>query len=261
MFNGKTTIKARALFLGERLNLRAFEATHRLGSNPLAVSAGQYGCAVLFRYGVIVLFDLTAVEEAEFRRSIESYVFEPNEKPEFEELDIRTAPNASEGFENGVLQLRESNIERMQVVAEILARSVVLAEYEARVARAFDRVEPLAAGLKTGHGSRHQGRELLKHIGDTLLIQHKMVGRVAVQEKPEILWEHAELERFHARLEDEYELQERHLALERKLDLITRTAETLLDVLQTNRGLRVEWYIVFLIVFEIMLTLYDMFVR
>gem|GEM_PF-2594040 len=95
MFNDKPTIKARALYLGDRLNLRAFEATHRLGSNPLTVSAGQYGCAVLFRYGVIVLFDLTAVEEAEFRRSIESYVFEPNEKPEFEELDIRSAPNGS----------------------------------------------------------------------------------------------------------------------------------------------------------------------
>lgn len=261
MFDGKTTIKARALFLGERIHLRAFEATHRLGSNPLTVSAGQYGCAILFRYGVVVLFDLTAIEEAAFLRSIEGYIADTNEKPELEDLDIRIAPNGAEGIENSVLQLREANIERMQVVAEILARSVVLAEYESRVARAFDRVEPLAAGLKNGAGGRQQGRELLRHIGDTLIIQHKMVGRVAVLEKPEILWDHAELERFHARLEDEYELQERHLALERKLDLITHTAETLLDVLQSDRGLRVEWYIVILIVVEIMLTLYQMFFR
>ncbi len=61
-----------------------------------------------------------------------------------------------------------------------------------------------------------------------------------------------------ARLEDEYELQERRLALERKLDLISHTVETLVDLLQNKRALRVEWYIVALILFEILLTLYQL---
>ena len=102
-----------------------------------------------------------------------------------------------------------------------------------------------------------QGRELLRHIGDTLSIQGKMVGRVEVQEKPELLWESPELEQLYLRLEDEYELQERHLALERKLELIARTAETLLELLQHKRSLRVEWYIVILILVEIMITLHE----
>ena len=63
------------------------------------------------------------------------------------------------------------------------------------------------------------------------------------------------------RLEDEYELRERHVALERKLDLISRTAETLLDLMQHKRSLRVEWYIVILIVIEILLTLYEIYAR
>ncbi|MDH4275078.1 MAG: RMD1 family protein, partial [Gammaproteobacteria bacterium] len=87
----------------------------------------------------------------------------------------------------------------------------------------------------------------------------KIVGRVEVEEKPDILWEHPELERLYQRLDTEYELRERHNALERKLALISRTAEILLDVMQTKRGLRVEWYIVILIVVEIMLTVYSMF--
>ncbi len=86
-----------------------------------------------------------------------------------------------------------------------------------------------------------------------------MVARVEVSEKPEILWDHPELERIYLRLQDEYEVRERHLALERKLDLIARTVETLLDLLQHDRSLRVEWYIVILIVVEIFLTLYAMF--
>ena len=79
-------------------------------------------------------------------------------------------------------------------------------------------------------------------------------------EKPEILWEHPELERLYQRMADEYELRERHAALERKLELIYRSAETLLDLLHSKRTLRVEWYIVILIVVEVLLTLYEMFV-
>lgn len=88
-----------------------------------------------------------------------------------------------------------------------------------------------------------------------------MVARVEVLEKPELLWDHPELELFYARLEDEYELRERHHAVERKLQLISKTAETLVGLLQHDRALRVEWYIVLLIVVEIVLTLYELFAR
>jgi uncharacterized Rmd1/YagE family protein len=49
--------------------------------------------------------------------------------------------------------------------------------------------------------------------------------------------------------------------VESKLDLIGRTIQTAIDLIQSRRSLRVEWYIVILIVFEIALTLYEMFIR
>ena len=101
----------------------------------------------------------------------------------------------------------------------------------------------------------------MRYIGSTLLIQQRMVGRVEVAEKPDLLWDQPDLERLYIRLQNEYELKERHLALERKLSLIAQTAQTLLDILRNKRSHRVEWYIVILIVLEIMLTLYQMFFR
>jgi uncharacterized Rmd1/YagE family protein len=41
--------------------------------------------------------------------------------------------------------------------------------------------------------------------------------------------------------------------------VISDTAETLLDLIQTRSSMKVEWYIVALIVFECLLTLYQMF--
>ena len=115
--------------------------------------------------------------------------------------------------------------------------------------------------LDQPRGSSGALKELLGHIGNTLLVQQKMIGRVEIEYKPDILWDQPDLERLYARLEDEYELHERLSTLERKLELIERTAETTLDLVQSRRMLRVEWYIVALIVFEVMLTLYEMWKR
>lgn len=98
----------------------------------------------------------------------------------------------------------------------------------------------------------------MRHIGLALLAQQKLVGRVEVVDKPEVLWERPELETLFVRLEDEYEIRERHAVLERKMGLVSDTARTVLEMIQVQRSLRVEWYIVLLIVFEILLTLYQM---
>ena len=260
LFAGKINIKARALFIGERIDLRALETTHRLAMAPMAVSAGTEGCAVLFRYGVVVLFSLTPLEEVAFLKHIEPLLGERFPRAEMEEVEIALDPGMGERVDNGIIYLHEFSIERLQIVADILAKSVVLAYHEASVARVFDKIEPLAVGLQQEGRGWRKSEELIRYIGGALLVDHKMVGRVEVGEKPELLWERPELERLYARLEDEYEIRERHLALERKLGLVSRTAETLLDLLQHHRSLRVEWYIVILIVLEILLTLYQMFV-
>ena len=261
LFGSQKRIGARALFLGQRLDLRALEQANRLASAPLLVSAGSNGAAVLFRYGVAVFFGMDAIEEVAFLEDLKRLVVEPIAQPEYEVITIVADPGHAERVEQTHLYLHKFTVERLQLVADVLAKSVVLAFYESSLAQSFDRIEPLAVDLQRGGRGRHQGRELLRHIGDTLLIHGKTVGRVEVLEKPEVLWEHPELERLYLRLEDEYELRERHIALERKLDLIARTAETLLGLLQSKRSLRVEWYIVILIVAEILLTLYEMFFR
>ena len=100
---------------------------------------------------------------------------------------------------------------------------------------------------------------MLQHIGTALLSEHKLVGRAEVHEKPDVLWERSDLERLYLRLEDEFEIEERHRALERKLELISRTVHTVVDLHHDRRSLRVEWYIAILIALGIVVFLYDIF--
>ena len=101
---------------------------------------------------------------------------------------------------------------------------------------------------------------MLKLIGQTLLVQHRVSGRVAVEEKPDVLWDRPDLERLYARLEDEYELKERADTLKRKLDVIVETARALTDIIDADRATRLEATIVVLIVAEIFISLMQIFV-
>jgi uncharacterized Rmd1/YagE family protein len=260
LFAPGSVVPIRALLLGERIDLKGLEATQRLATNPLVISAGEGEYAALFRYGAVVLFGVNPLQEVTIVDQLARLVGQPYAKRETEETRLRVDPAGEDRAEGGEVVLHEVTVESLQVIADVLAQSVVLGYYEASLAAVFDAVEPFAQGLKRGGRTTPKDRDLLRYIGDTLLTQHQMVGRVEVGEKPDMLWDLPGLTRLFSRLEDEYEIVERRLALDRKLELISRTVETLVDLLHNKRALRVEWYIVLLIVIEIFLTLYQLFV-
>ena len=247
----------RAILLGERIDTRGLEDPEPLATAPLALKCEPDGIVVVFRYGVAVFFGVSPSEERRFIDRLMPRVVEPYDPPEIDELRVAVRSDAEEQMSvDGTLTLRDLSVERAQLVADALAKSMMLAHYETRVATIFDRIEPLAASLRRRGRPGSQGRFLLRHIGNVLTVQHKMVGRVETGEKPEVLWDHPALERLYLRLADEYELRERDRALDRKLDVISRTVETLLDLVTQSRNLRVEWYIVGLIVLELVLSIY-----
>ena len=253
--------RARAVLLGERLELRGWDDLDVLATTPLALAVRGGGVAVLFRFGAAVFFGVAAQDEAAFLDALRTRVINPYSAPETESLDVRVQQGMRESVTDGVVWLEAATVERLQVIADALAKSVALALYEARVAATFDGIEPLATRLERTGRIESKADELLKQIGATLRIDHMMVGRVAVGEKPELLWDQPALGGLYLRLEDEFELRERQEALERKLGVISRTAETLLELIQSRHALRVEWYIVALIVAEVLLSVYEMFFR
>lgn len=250
---------ARALLLGSRIDVRVLERGDPVALAPLTLRVGERGHAVVFRFGAVVFFDLSPAEERRFLAELEPHVRSPFREREVEEIEIRVDPARSERLgPDGVLVLYAPSLERLQVVADVLAKSTVLAHYEERVALVFDRIERLASDLHRG-ARPARGRDLTREIGDVLLIQTQTVGRAEITEKPEITWDEPDLDRLYERLAVEYELRERDVALARKLDLVSTTAETYLNLLHDRASIRVEWYIVLLIMVEIVLILYDIF--
>jgi uncharacterized Rmd1/YagE family protein len=250
---------ARALLLGDRLDISGLEREDALSSSPLAFRVGQDGFVALFRYGVAVLVGLSPLEEDDVIRSLRLRIVGEFSRHEEESAVIEVSAEKEDQIPpGGPIFLKTLTPERLIVIADALAKSAVLARDEREAAGVFEVMEPFAAQLAEKGRRPGNRREILKHVGQALLVRQRVSGRVAVEEKPDVLWDRPDLERLYARLEDEYELKERATALHRKLEVIRDTAQALTDLIDTERGLRLELIIVLLILFEIVITVFQM---
>jgi required for meiotic nuclear division protein 1 len=256
---GGTKTTARAFFVADRLNTSGLERGDVLATTPLTFRVNENGVAVLFRYGVVVLIGLNALEEEEFLRGLQSRMTRPFARRDEEIAAIELAADKEDQIPpGGPVCLQSLSQERLILVAEVLAKSVVLARHEREVAAVFDTTEPFARELAQSGRMRGGRRAILQHIGNALSVRHRVTGPVEVSDKPDILWDKPHLERLYSRLEDEYELKERAESLNSKLAVIAESAQVLTDIIDTRRSLRLEMIIVLLILFEVIVTVYQL---
>src|SRR3984885_13973156 len=202
--------RVRALLLSDRIDTTNLERDGVVSTVPLTYKAGKDGLVTLFRYGVAVLIGLAPAEEDEVLRSLSGRLIRAVEPREEEIAHIMMEPDKEDQIlPGGPVTLKTVTPGHLVVIADALSKSVVLARDEREVAAVFELVEPFARQLAEKGGTTGGRRAILKHIGNTLLVQHRVSGRVAVAEKPELVWDRPDLERLSARLQDEYELKER----------------------------------------------------
>jgi uncharacterized Rmd1/YagE family protein len=255
----RTRLTARALLVGERIDTAGLERSDVINTVPLAFRVGD-GYVVLFRYGVAVLIGLSPIEEDETIRGLGPRIVSPAGRIEDESAILEIGPDQDDQIDpGGTIRVKDLSPARLVVIADALAKNVVLAHQEREVRGVFDIVEPLAAKLAAGGRTPTDRSNMLKVIGQSLLVRQRLTGRVEVEEKPDVLWDRFDLERLHARLADEYELKERAAALARKIDVVGETARALTDLIDASRSLRLEMAIVALIVIEVLFTLYEFF--
>jgi uncharacterized Rmd1/YagE family protein len=248
----------RALQLGESLDIKGLLRDRSFSTNPLAYVSSSGGTAVLFKTGAVALFGISETEEDALILELNSRITDPLELRELETAEIIARAGEDElAVSTGALRVKALDQNRLLLIAEALAVSVALAYDERRIARAFERIEPVATSLIKRRLPRGTQSDMLNQIGEALLIQQRLADRADLDEKPDVLWDHPELERFWAKLVDEYDLPARARAIERKLVAIRDTADTITDLVGTRTSHRLEWYIIGLITLEIALNLYD----
>jgi uncharacterized Rmd1/YagE family protein len=257
-------LSARALRLGRRLRLAGLEAAnfHQsevITSSPLVLRLGGGGLAALLPYGTVVLIGVSLGEEEVFLQELGDRIESRLDAPVIvaSEIEIGTR----DGIAGDIITVRNLSPPRLVAVADALAKNVALAFEEEEVRKLIEVLEPFASDLASTGRLPWQRKRMLRTVGHALLTHHRLLERVEVEERPELLSDDGEVGHLHERLAEAYHFRKRAKALSRKLDAIEVMMAALTELIDAQRGIRLETMIVLLIMLEISVYLYDLFLR
>lgn len=255
---------ARALRLGRRLKLAGLEIAdlnqaEAIATSPLALRLGSGGFVALFAYGAVVFIGVSRAEEEAFLQKLGDRVEGRLDAPAavVSEIEIGTGGKISDDL----IAVRDLSPSCLVIVADALAKNVALAFEEEAVKKVLEALEPFAGDLANSGRLPRNRRRMLRTVGHALMIHHRLLERVEVEERPELPSSDDEIERLHERLAEVYNFKKRAKALSRKLDVIEVMTTAITELLDAQREIRLESLIVLLIAIEMAIYLYDLFLR
>ncbi len=228
--------------------------------NSLLYTLGENQHLIIYSFGVAVIFGVDEKESGRILRRISKLAKEPVTHPVTEIYEIQEDPNELENVEFNFVRVKKLDTARLLLIAEILAQSVAIEDIEDQVDDILDRFGRLNEALRRRGHLRVGTKEIMKIIGTNSYILQFVISKLAVLDKPDITWEEKDLESLFNALRKMFELEDRFRNLEFKLNYIQGNSELVLDVLQNKRAGRLELVIIALIVIEILLFVYDLFV-
>jgi uncharacterized Rmd1/YagE family protein len=146
-----------------------------------------------------------------------------------------------------------------EIVATMLARSVALEKIEVDISRLLDEIEEIVTFLHMGNLNMSD-RRLAKLSAKIFGFKLNMVSYIMLLDKPDITWNNAEASQLYDEMGRLFEVSERYQKIRQKAEVLTDITEVFAGLAHASRGTRLEWAVILLIAFEIVLSLLDIFV-
>jgi uncharacterized Rmd1/YagE family protein len=212
------------------------------------------GVVYMFASGAVVFQDVgQAGREAEVLRLRRALPKLSDAQVLSEEFAVREVQAARPDIEGGVLVLDQLTFERAGVVALSIAQSAAMEYYERIVDQMFGETDRLVERLEKAGTMPVFTRRLHRFIGAAIGTRSEVLSVLHLFDKPDAAWDDPVAEKIYEELRAEFDLVDRHQALELKLRSVQDALELVTDVARDKRLVWLEASIVLLIVLEIAL--------
>lgn len=253
-------MKAKAVYMGQRLNLKGFQTKFKLDTlekDPFLYQMGEDKYAVLFRYGVVVLWNFEEGDSNDFLMKLTPFVESALENSPFEEMTLKRK-KSKEIIDDGVVYLEEISNQIIQLLSVILARSVILDYLEQRVDSILHNFGKVIDSFSKNGKPSMPARTMLKMVGGAMKIKNDAVSQMALLDKPDFTWEDSYLDEVFGALDEEYEISDRYSIITQKISALFQDSELIMNYLEGKRSMLLELVIIILIVIEIILFVFEL---
>ncbi len=216
---------------------------------------------VVFEYGSLVFFNFNLEEANSWLNKLKTFAQRAHRK-EFTDTFILYIGGKKNSLNANELRVERFLVDTIKLVAIVLSRSVGLEYYEDLIDRNLEKLEESVESLSYNGKFIASRRQLIKQVGLTHAIQHELAYNLALLDDPDVVWARGEeMEKLYKSLSDQYKINNRVQVIERKLSLITRSSQFILECLQDRTSNLLEAAIVFLFVVDIVFILIELFGR
>lgn len=232
--------------------------------NPVTFTPSASGDSVwvyLYYFGGLVFLNCSDDVMARCIEGFKQHIEQLKEQPQLrfrEDYLLEIAPSAERAISNDSAVLPAFKQELLEIICFTVAKSVALEQIEERVDTVFDEMGVMINRL--GQGLLELPDKQLARLASTILnFKYTSIAHIMVLDKPEITWDNDEADRFYLTLSNLFELRTRYQEIKHKSETLLDVTDVFSSLSHARRSARLEWIIILLIAFDIIMTLWEKF--
>jgi uncharacterized Rmd1/YagE family protein len=231
---------------------------------PLVLNERQLGSekkVFVFAFGSVVFFNFERPEIVKFMGSLKDVTsgdISDNFDRISDEYEIRLWDGEDFHIADEYASVPSRDDFYDELAATVIAKSAALEKIELMLGQTEDKVEAMIDQLEEGKANLSNA-EVAKTTSDILRIQYITISYIMILDKPDVTWGSSQANLFYDKMAEFFELSDRYEVTKKKLDILNNIKEGFTNISFTNRGLRMEWAIVILIVVEVIIMLIELF--
>lgn len=210
---------------------------------------------ILFSYGIFVCWNISFENLKFFQDHIKSSQIESFKEPLIEEFDFISGEDFN--IKLDTVTLDSDDILEKIAISHSVAQNLKLNQFENKVQSTIEANSSIPAHLAQKGDIPLSRKEIAKTVGELFLVKSQINLHYDLLDTPEFFWEYPEYEVYYERMIKYLDIKPRVEVLNKKVEVI----QELLNVLSNEQNHRhasfLEWIIIILIAFEIIMNLID----
>ncbi|OWP85451.1 hypothetical protein BWK59_00290 [Flavobacterium davisii] len=209
----------------------------------------------LLDYGVVVFANFSSTEEEEWLHKIKKHEESPINMLLKEEYSILIKEdNINFEVKNNEVILPELDSSAIRIIMLNVAQSVALEYYEIITGKLVSSTKEFILQLENTGKINVSKKNLLKYIGQVLNVKNSIVDNLYILDDPNSVWENEKLDALNRKMKSNFEILPRFKDVDYRLSIVENNLKIFTEVLNVKESSRLEWIIILLITFEIIMS-------
>ncbi|QYS88406.1 RMD1 family protein [Flavobacterium davisii] len=204
---------------------------------------------------MVVFANFSSTEEEEWLYKIKKHEESPINMLLKEEYSILIKEdNINFEVKNNEVILPELDSSAIRIIMLNVAQSVALEYYEIITGKLVSSTKEFILQLENTGKINVSKKNLLKYIGQVLNVKNSIVDNLYILDDPNSVWENEKLDALNRKMKSNFEILPRFKDVDYRLSIVENNLKIFTEVLNVKESSRLEWIIILLITFEIIMS-------